>query len=538
MHALRNFCYSNRTHEEENIEKTKNVLTFLLQNIKTIELSTIIIKQRERLRNFTILHFCLKMQILPQELLIISHYRSIVDEIVANYTVYQNYNLKKNFYFSIANIDIEENKVNFLNYCQVFIFGNYSNDIIFISRLMKLLITHYKEEEISKTLEITYLVFKYRYHDTFSKNWKYLKRYVTKIGLITTNPVDSEDAFSLLLNVNTPEDRIYAIYSERNFDDFERNRYENIMLDSIRLLNQRKNGIEIGHELWDKVFRYMSYAIAHHEPLQQLNVIIEIINIWFRYIKRDIEIHYQYFSKNNNYFDFYTNRGKKYIMRSIFEIMFTAVKFYDCHPRAKELLDNGFRDVLILLLQCNKNSDFDIVFEFMLYVANQKHKILKSLDKFNRVMTILNKLKLFRISINCINNSSAFTISANNILISTSFELALYIVTHYELNIVEFTQRSNNRNEEIIPSNKHNDLIQFFIDNNNDNAICVNTRCANFFFDNFSFTFKNLLPIINLKRKENGLKLKFIAAKSIKKHNIDYSCLKTIIPLKNLVTYL
>ena len=405
---------------------------------------------------------------------------------------------------------------------------------------MQLIVNHYNANEISNALLTTYF-YSFINKDIEYQNWHYQSKYITKEHLSIINICNNFTDFQFLteyldIMLNAPEYIICKI-CQNNIHGMED---DDLLSYFINLLRKRNDKIEMGELLWHVLFNNIYTTLAFYDRYTTdtpLDDIVEIVNIlWFDYIKKDVEEYYNYVIVNDYFNLHYTDRQKKIIIQSIFKIMSIAMKYYDAGDATiKETLLDRFKKILFTLLRCNKDSDFDIVFQFLVHVVEEPVKYLINYNKCDGLFNILKVLKLFGIKMNSISNASALIMSNNGSLcISTPFELALYIATEYERNFLFYETVFENYEDITKLQFRQINLILFFIENDAD---FVDTKCANFFFDNFK-TFKDLIFVINFKKRQNKMNLKFLAAKAVKKFNINYDDLKSIPFLHNFLTIL
>ena len=417
----------------------------------------------------------------------------------------------------------------------------------------------YTADEISDACLIWYISFRDK------RYYRYFRKYInnhSSFNIITRNFNNKEFQYSRFyfnnLALNFSESILLEVYLRRYiyFHSYTPLKLDDSISDSMSILKYYNN-IEIDSVLFHKIFNIIKQTLNSYDvssssssssTITVLNTTAEILDILlFNFIKKDINKYYYYycrFSKitsitsSRNYFSYYSTHYKHHLMYSIFDIMSIALKWYDSDVKIKKMFNDKFKRILFLLLQHNKNNDFDIFFYAMKYIVKNSIIYLWNFDSLNNVLKLLNLLKSFELPMDRISGGEfCFTFRINNsddddddddddiiIRVSTPFELALLFVAYYEKRILG--------NEWLIAiiynlypaSYRHNDFIHFFINND---AAYLDTRCAAYFFDNFD-CLKCFLPLVNSKRRENKTNLKFIAARAIKKYNIDYSILKGI----------
>ena len=540
MHVVYKFCFYDKFNFFSSQKEKTKVIKILQHLLKEVE-TPLIISKRERLRNYTILHMCIKVNILPRELLL--SYRNVIDDIVRNQKVRRRNSLKGVFMYHHHHHIINDNnddddddddeKINFLNYCISCVIWNGKKFLVLV--MQSILNRNYNMDEISDACLILYFSFgDNRYYHFFRK---YINKY-SFCDIITNNFNNDEYQYSRSyfnnFALNFAERILLNVYTKRYVHSYAQLKFDDIISDSMSIL--KCNNIEIGSILWNNIFIIINKTLYHYDNKSALNITVEIVDILLHnYIEKDINKHYSNITSttSRNFFNYYNTHYKRNFMYSIFNIMRTALICYDSDAKIKKTLNDKFKRILFLLLQHNKNNDFDIFFHVMQYVVENLTEYLQSIDNLNNILQLLNLLKSFNLPMDRISGDFCFMFRINSdddddddfIRVSTPFELALLFVACYEKEIMGGEGLMMINVFEIFPaSHRHNDFIHFFINND---AAYLDTKCATYFFDNFN-CLKCFLPLVNSKRKENKTKLKFIAARAIKKYNVDYSILKGI----------
>ena len=212
-------------------------------------------------------------------------------------------------------------------------------------------------------------------------------------------------------------------------------------------------------------------------------------------------------------------------MFSIFEVMCCVIHFI-LDNNVKLLLENRFRNILILLLRKNKDNDFDVFFEAMKYI---RQKIAVSnfynIKLYRRLLYTLKSFNFYAAHINNFNSPNTLKF-VDSIYISTPFELALLCTKRYNDLRFYYPDTICEHVQSLL------DIPQFFIEND---AAHHDTKCALHFYQHFK-----LLKHLPQRRKNNNnnspLSLKCFAAKAIKKNNVDYNVLQCFTDLYNFVT--